>query len=60
MLFVCYEMAYGPGANKLPHPLAAGQSILAKIAEDVSPFLERTEDRTLLTREIVLSALRQG
>lgn len=32
----------------------------AKIAEDVGPFLERPEDRALLTREIVLSALRQA
>ena len=32
----------------------------AKIAEDVEPFLERPEDRALLTREIVLSALRQA
>jgi predicted nucleotidyltransferase component of viral defense system len=32
----------------------------ARIAEDVSPFLERPEDRTLLTREVVLAALRQG
>ena len=31
----------------------------AKIAEDVGPFLERPEDRALVTREIVLSALRQ-
>jgi len=28
-----------------------------KIAQDVEPFLERPEDRALLTREIVLSAL---
>ena len=32
----------------------------AKIAEDVGAFLERPEDRALLTREIVLSALRQA
>ena len=32
----------------------------AKIAEDVGPFLERPKDRALLTREIVLSALRQA
>ena len=32
----------------------------AKIADDVGPFLERPEDRALLTREIVLSALQQG
>ncbi|MEA3238391.1 MAG: nucleotidyl transferase AbiEii/AbiGii toxin family protein [Candidatus Bipolaricaulota bacterium] len=32
----------------------------AKIAEDVGPFLERPEDRALLTCEIVLSALRQA
>ena len=32
----------------------------AKIAEDVGPFLERPEDRMLLTRQIVLSALRQA
>lgn len=32
----------------------------AKIAEDVGPFLEKLEDRALLTREIVLSALRQA
>jgi len=31
----------------------------AKIAEDVGPFLERPADRALLTRAIVLSALRQ-
>ncbi len=31
----------------------------AKIAEDVEPFLERPADRVLLTREIVLSALKQ-
>ncbi len=31
-----------------------------KIAEDVGPFLERPEDRALLTRDIVLSALRQA
>jgi len=30
----------------------------AQVAEDVGPFLERSEDRALLTREIVLSALR--
>ncbi len=30
----------------------------ARIAEDVEPFLERPEDRALLTCEIVLSALR--
>jgi len=29
-----------------------------KIGDDVGPFLERREDRALLTREIVLSALR--
>lgn len=32
----------------------------AKITEDVGPFLERPEDRALLTREIVLSALQQA
>lgn len=32
----------------------------AKIAEDVGPFLERPEDRALITREIVLSALQQA
>ncbi|MCD6136302.1 nucleotidyl transferase AbiEii/AbiGii toxin family protein [Candidatus Bipolaricaulota bacterium] len=32
----------------------------SKIAEDVGPFLERPEDRALLSREIVLSALRQA
>jgi len=32
----------------------------AEIAEDVGPFLERPEDRALLTRDIVLSALRQA
>ena len=32
----------------------------AEIAEDVGPFLERPEDRALLTRKIVLSALRQA
>ena len=32
----------------------------SKIAEDVGPFLERPEDRALLTREIVLSTLRQA
>lgn len=32
----------------------------AKISEDVGPFLERPEDRALLTRELVLSALRQA
>ncbi len=32
----------------------------AKIVEDVAPFLERPEDRALLTREIVLSALQQA
>ena len=31
-----------------------------RIADDVSPFLERPEDRALLTRDIVLSALQQG
>ena len=60
MLFVCYEMTYVPGGNKLPRPLAERRSAFAKIAEDVGPFLERAKDRTLLTREIVLAALRQG
>lgn len=32
----------------------------AKVAEDVGPFLESPEERTLLTRQTVLSALRQG
>jgi predicted nucleotidyltransferase component of viral defense system len=32
----------------------------AKIAEEVGPFLERPEDRALLTRDMVLSALRQA
>lgn len=36
------------------------ESDFAKISEDVGPFLEKPEDRTLLTREIVLSALRQA
>ena len=31
-----------------------------RIADDVSPFLERPEDRALLTRDIVLSALQQA
>ncbi len=33
---------------------------LAKVAEDVGPFLESPEERTLLTRETVLTALQQG
>jgi len=33
---------------------------VAKVAEDVGPFLERPEDRALLTRELVLFALRQA
>ena len=32
----------------------------AKIAEDVGPFLERPEDRAILTWKIVLSTLRQA
>jgi predicted nucleotidyltransferase component of viral defense system len=35
-------------------------SDFAKAKDDVAQFLERSEDRALLTREIVLSALRQG
>lgn len=38
----------------------AGQLDFAEVKDDVAQFLERSEDRTLLTREVVLSALRQG
>ncbi len=37
-----------------------GELDFTRAKDDIAPFLERSEDRALLTREVVLSALRQG